>query len=268
MNHSQLNIRNGDKVVTLEGPLKNWYYDQRRLFSKLEDSLNRTDLERKQKLISAGYIHLEAVNIDEEFVKDLKEMQLWLNEKGEKNIHQYTVVTRPDGVIFRIGNKFAKTKKIFWKIQEKIEKGNATDLQKKKFHYIREHLPLSASWKQVKCQRKGESPIKMKDNTLLKMTDSSSKQPTSIHLDKEKKLRRNDSSDNNNEKQQISEQSQSTSNEKGIQEVMSSTSASARALMAISSNHASGAGIWDVPRPEKKSKETEKKRKRCRKLQF
>ena len=79
----QLNIRKGDKIVALEGPLKNWYYDQRHLFSKPEDSLNRTDLEQQQKLISAGYVNLESMNVDEEFVRDLNEMKLWLNEKEE-----------------------------------------------------------------------------------------------------------------------------------------------------------------------------------------
>ena len=71
------------------------------------------------------------MNVDEEFVRDLKDMQSWLNDKGENNIHQYSVVTRPDGSLFRIGNKFAKTKKIFWEIQEKIQNNDATDLQKK-----------------------------------------------------------------------------------------------------------------------------------------
>ena len=55
--------------------------------------------------MSAGYIHLESVNVDDEFVRDLKDMQSWLNEKGENNIHQYSVVTRPDGCLFLIGNK-------------------------------------------------------------------------------------------------------------------------------------------------------------------
>jgi hypothetical protein len=107
---------------------------------------------------------LESVNVDDEFVRDLKDRQSWLNVYGENNIHQYSVVTRPDGSLFRIGNKFSKTKKIFWEIQEKIRNNNATDLQKKEFNYINEHLPSSAHWKQVKRQRKGEAPKKNLDN--------------------------------------------------------------------------------------------------------
>ena len=71
----QDNINMGKKIIPLEGALKKCYYNQRRLFSKPENPLNKAQLERKQKLVSVRDIYLESVNIDNEFVRDLQDIQ-------------------------------------------------------------------------------------------------------------------------------------------------------------------------------------------------